>query len=182
MTFSNEKQSLKTIIPATTSYTGITSLYFYSILSTIIKIGGLKSTNKTILDFGCGYGTLKKLLPGSNVIGYDIVPEYSDVKDWRTVQIDIFVANQVFYALQSSEVENILLQLRQLNPSAKLIIGTSRKGLLNKIGMFLFNKRQAHDGYKLEPKDELLLLSKHCKLLSRRSIFFLTDVSIYSFK
>ena len=128
-----KEQLRKYSVPKTTSYKGLTSIYFYKILNTIINIGKLSTTKKLILDFGCGLGTLKQKLPGINVVGYDIVADYSEVSDWQTINFDIFVANQVFYVFEPEELEKLLEQIRILNPKALLIIGTSRKGRASSI-------------------------------------------------
>ena len=165
----------------TTEYKGITRIYFYRILSTLIKLGNLKNTNKTILDFGCGYGMLKKLLPNSNVLGYDIVEKWSDVKNWEEVPFDIFVSNQTFCHLNENEVEKILKKIISLNPEAKIIVSMSRKSFINKLGMQIFNYKNAYSAYKIDPSQELLILKKYCKIIKRKSVFFLSDVYLCEF-
>ena len=70
-------------------------IYFNRILKTIIRIGNLDRRDVTILDFGCGTGYLKRHLP-DKVIGYDVIPELTEVSDWRDVQFDVVVANELF--------------------------------------------------------------------------------------
>ena len=41
-------------------YSGFTRFYFNSTLESIINIGDLNNGSKKILDFGCGFGELKK--------------------------------------------------------------------------------------------------------------------------
>ena len=165
----------------TTEYEGITRIYFYKILETIIKLGNLKNTKKIILDFGCGYGMLKKLLPNSNVLGYDIVDKWSDVKTWEEVPFDFFVSNQTFCLLESYEVNKILNKIKDTNPKVKILVGMSKKSFFNKLGMQIFNYKNAHSGYKLDPSEELLILKKHCKIIKRKSVFFLADVYLCEF-
>ncbi|KKT57853.1 MAG: hypothetical protein UW81_C0004G0026 [Candidatus Giovannonibacteria bacterium GW2011_GWC2_44_9] len=103
-------------------YAGLKGIYFRRILKAIIKIGGLK--NKRVLDFGCGKGELKKLLP-NNVVGYDILPDLSDVADWRKVKFDAMVANEVFYLFSKKELENFLEELYKCNPKAELVVASA---------------------------------------------------------
>tara|TARA_B100001989_G_scaffold184565_1_gene134393 strand:- start:414 stop:923 length:510 start_codon:yes stop_codon:yes gene_type:complete len=166
----------------TTEYKGITRIYFYRILFTLIKLGNLSNTNKTILDFGCGYGMLKKLLPNSSVIGYDIVEKWSDVKSWEEVPFDIFVSNQTFCHLEENEVNKILKKIKNINPEAIILVGMSRKSFINKLGMQIFNYKNAHSAYRLDPSKELLILKKYCKITRRKSVLFLSDVYLCEFK
>tara|TARA_B100000212_G_C27350197_1_gene523262 strand:+ start:649 stop:1170 length:522 start_codon:yes stop_codon:yes gene_type:complete len=165
----------------TTEYRGITQIYFQKILSTIIKLGNLKNTQKTILDFGCGHGTLSKLLPNKNIIGYDIVPEWSDVSEWETVPFDIFISNQTFCLIENHKVEELLRKIRELNPRTQLIVGMSKRSILNNIGKYIFNYKEAHSGYKLEPNEEISVIKKYCKILKKKSVFYLADVYVCEF-
>ena len=165
----------------TTEYKGITRIYFYKILSTLINLGNLSNTNKTILDFGCGYGMLKKLIPHSNVLGYDIVQKWSDVKNWEEVPFDIFVSNQTFCLLEENEVNKILKKIKNINPDSIILVGMSRKSFLNKLGMKIFNYKNAHSAYRLDPSQELLILKKYCKIIKKKTVFFLSDVYLCEF-
>ena len=166
----------------TTEYKGITQIYFRKILSTIIELGNLKNTQKTILDFGCGHGTLSKLLLNKNIIGYDINPEWSDVSDWEAVPFDIFISGQTFCLIENYKVEEILRKIKELNPKTQLIVAMSKRSILNKIGKYIFNYIDAHAGYKLEPNEELFLIKKYCKILKKKSVFFLADVYVCEFE
>ena len=74
-----------------TNYSGFSRYYFRKLLNSIINVGCLTRRSIRVLDFGCGNGELKKLLPNANIIGYDIIPHLSDVDDWRKVNFDILV-------------------------------------------------------------------------------------------
>lgn len=166
----------------TTSYEGITKFYFYKILKVIIKIGNLRKSDGTILDFGCGKGKLKLLLKTSKVVGYDLIKKFSDIDNWEKVEFEYFIANQVFYSMTSNDLKKLLIKIRNINPNTKLIVGTSRVGILNKLGMILFNKRDAHKALKLSPKLEHNIIRKYCELQEKKNVFFLSDVYYYKFK
>lgn len=166
----------------TTTYKGISKYYFYKILKTIIDIGDLKNIDSTILDFGCGIGKLKSFLKDRDIIGFDIVKEYTDVDDWEKVNFEYFIANQVFYSLTEVELDNLIIKINKKNPNAKIIVGSSRVGLLNKIGMIFLNRRDAHRLLKIEPKIEHEIISKYCKLIKKMNVFYLSDVYLYIFK
>ncbi len=164
-------------ISGVTSYSGFTRFYFLRILSQIIEIGDLKRTNKKILDFGCGFGFLKERLGPQLVTNFDIVEELSDVSDWRAADFQILVANQVFSAFDKDSLAKLLIELRDYNPKLTLIIGTSKRGIFNKLGMFLTARRDAHDSTVLKLNEEMLIyFNSGLKVIEKRSVFFLCDI------
>ena len=114
MFFRNKKEKNKLEIQ-TTRYDDLTKFYFNYILDSIVKIGNLDNKNLRILDYGCGIGQLSKRIPNSNVTGYDIVKELTDIEDWKNGVFDYFVANQVFYSLTETEIRDVLTALRRIN-------------------------------------------------------------------
>lgn len=161
-----------------TPYRGISQLYFRHLLEQIARIGNLRRPGTTILDFGCGQGQLKRLLPGVKVIGYDVIPSLSDVPDWRAVDFDILVANEVFYAFKEADLEKLLLELKRKNPKMELVVGISRQGLLNNIGKHLLGRPGAHSATQMGPRKELEVLERHCQILKRKNV--LTLAGVYS--
>lgn len=164
-----------------TDYRGISRLYFFKLLDSIIDVGSLDRRNIRILDFGCGENRLKQRL-GNKVTGYDILENLSDIKNWRTESFDVFVANQVFYTFTPQELTSLLTELHQIRPDVELIVGISRQGLLNKIGKFLLNKRGAHDNTRLSPDEEKRVLTSFCTIEQEENIFFLSNVYKLRFK
>ena len=163
-----------------TPYSGWAQFYFRRLLGRIVNVGRLGRPGLTILDFGCGKGELKRLLKNSTVLGYDIIPSLSDVEDWRKVDFDVLVANEVFYAFNEGDLENLLLELRKKNKNLELVVGISRQGLLNKIGKHLFGGSDAHSLTKMMPQTEVKTLERHCVILRRSNVLFLANV--YSLK
>ena len=162
-----------------TSYKGLSKYYFIYLLKRIISIGNLDKKNKKILDFGCGNNELKKLLGNSNVTGYDIIPELSDVKNWEDAEFDIVVSNQVFYSFTAFELNLFLKALKSKNKKVHLIVGISKQGILNNVGKIIFGAADAHSATKIKPKEEEKILFKYCKLLKKESVMFLSDIYLF---
>jgi SAM-dependent methyltransferase len=156
-------------------YSGVKGVYFFAILKRIIAVADLGRRDVVVLDFGCGTGRLSQLLPGK-VIGYDAIPELSDVDDWRKTKFDVVVANEVFYLFTAAQLTEFLAELRALNPNAELVIGISRQGILNNILKHLAGRPGAHEGTQLRPNEELKILTQHLELLGHTSVFQLCDV------
>jgi len=159
-------------------------IYFNNILKNIICL--IKVRNKVkILDFGSGYGYLKKKLiknPKFKVINFDIIKELSDVSDWKRVKFDYLVSTHVFMYLKKKELEDLLLSLKKHNKKLKLIVTISKQGLLNNIGKFILNEKNAHKGTFLQPISEINLLKKKMKIIKKVDIFFLSDIYLLEFK
>lgn len=165
-----------------TLYSRLSKLYFRHLLRQIINVGKLRRPDITILDFGCGSGELKHLLAGVNVIGYDIIPSLSDVEDWRAVDFNVLVSNEVFYSFSENELEELLQELVKKCVNLELVIGTSRQGILNNIGKYLLGSPGAHSATKIGPKKELEILERHCKINRKKNVMNLANVYSLSFK
>lgn len=113
------------------------SFPFYQLVKIIPKQGKL-------LDVGCGFGYLIKLLAErnsqQNIFGYDISPEkirvagrllrkYKNVRlSWPKSKVDIITVIDVLYLLTDSQKLKLLRKLgRKLRRAGKLIIATVPK-------------------------------------------------------
>lgn len=165
-----------------TRYAGLSQYYFRHLLEQIAKVGNLDRSGITVLDFGCGQGQLKCLLGSDKVIGYDIVPELTDVKDWRDVKFDVLVANEVFYSFSENALEHLLRELKKKNPTLELVIGISKQSVLNNIGKYLLGRPDAHSATKIGPKKERDILERHCRVVRRKNVMNLADVYALVFR
>jgi hypothetical protein len=165
-----------------TDYLGFSKYYFRHLISTIIKIGKLDHSQDIILDYGAGLGILKKLLGSDRVVNFDVIKDFSDIEDWKSVHFDVLVANQVFYLFDEKMLMRFLSDLKGLNSQVKLIVGISKQGLLNKAGMHFFGKKNAHKGSKLLPRDELNILNKYCTIINKKNVLWLADVYLMVFR
>lgn len=161
-------------------YSGLKGLYFNSILRSIIRLGNLDKRDVKILDFGCGHSKLKKIL-GNKVIGYDIIPDLSDVPDWRKIKFDVVVANEVFYIMTEEEINKFIDTVYKINNKCQIITGTSRQGFINKIAMLSSGERNAYADTKTSSKDEFRILIKNLKLIKSTSVWGMCDIRLFEF-
>ena len=166
----------------TTEYGGISGFYFNRLLQSLIKVGGLENDKKGVLDFGAGLGVLKRMLPGSKIINYDVVRELSDVDDWKEVAFDVMVINEVLYLFEEKEILQLLVDVKRINPKAELVVGISRQSWLNNLGKIILGQADAHSGTKTGPKEELKILRSQMDVVQHKSVLMLADVYRLKFK
>ena len=167
-----------------TKHGKISGIYFNNILKNIISLINTKKKVR-ILDFGSGYGYLKKKLIKNSkirIINYDIIKELSDINDWRKVKFDYLVSTHVFMYFKKSELEYLLFSLKKHNKKLKMRVTISRQNLLNNIGKFILNEKDAHKGTFLQPDKELKVLKTKMKIIKKINIFFLSDIYLLEFK
>ena len=162
-------------------YSGITKFYFDVTLKSIIKIGDLNNGKKNILDFGCGFGELKKKVI-ITVYNYDKVMYYSDYKNWKTLDFNYFVANQVIYLFSEEELINLLDSIKKINSETILIIGISKQNLFSKILKNVLNFKNAHLFTKLNYKEQIDILNYKCVMIKKIDNFFLITIFLYKLK
>ena len=162
-------------------YKGGAGFYFSRIINTIIDFGDLKNERGVILDFGCGVGHLKKAV-GSSVVGYDIIPELSDVTDYRTLKPAVIVCNNILEHFDLGGVKKLMADFKKMNPKAKLVTAIPTENWLSRIGMFASRQREAHADHKSKLKDINTILHSYCTLHKRKRLFTLSEICLWIFK
>ena len=92
----------------TTSYSGVSGIYFDKIIREIISLGELNLTNKKILDFGCGVKRLENKLK-KKIYNYDINPIFNEFNNLNSINFDIVVMNHVLMYLSKHDIEVYLI-------------------------------------------------------------------------
>jgi hypothetical protein len=165
-----------------TTHKLLTKFYFNSILNKTITF--LEKKNLTVLDFGCGNSYLKKKLKNNNqikVVGYDIIENLSEVKNWKTLKFDYFIAIHVFMYLSYEELIELIDYLKRNKPKIKLIAVISKENFINRIGAFLLNEKEAHTNTRISPKYQIQILKEKMRIIKKDNIFFLSDIYLLSF-
>lgn len=161
-------------------YKGMSGFYFRRILRTIIRFGKLDHEEGLILDFGSGVGHLKKLLNIKNVINYDIIPELSDIADYKELKPKLIVLSGVLEHIYLDETDKLMNDFLQMNPCAELIVYLPTENFVSKIAMRLAGQANAHDDHVAKYRDINRLIEKYYALKRRKYVFFrMAQISHY---
>lgn len=152
-------------------YKGFAGIYFNKILETIIKFGDLRNEQGLILDFGCGLGHLKKRLPGKNVVGYDIIPELSEVSDYRRLRPRQIVLSGVLEHLYGREIDALIKEFQSLAPEAVLLVYLPTENWVSKIAMRLAGEKSAHDDHVSKYREIEKIIEQSYRPVRRASLF-----------
>ena len=139
-----------------TTYSGFAGLYFLVQIYLILYRGRFDQKGMKVLDYGSGFGILKKIVKECEVTNFDIIEEFSEVNDWRDLDFNITVANHVLYNHSLEELESFCEDLSKMasrSPNGiRLISGHSTQNLITKFGMRLLGRNDAHNATKLDLK------------------------------
>lgn len=162
-------------------YKGFAKVYFEKIINRIIEIGNLRDHDKEILDFGCGIKFLEKKLK-KKILNYDLNKKYTEIVNIFDYDFNVIVINHVLMYMSDSQIHNLFKKLKIKNQNCKIIIGIGRMSFLNKLAAFLSLNFKAHDGTKTSNLKQLEIISEYFEIISRQSVFFMTDIYLLKFK
>ena len=111
-----------------------------------------------------------------NVINYDIEPDLTEIEDWRDVDFNIVVANEVFYTFDQIALESLMAELKKKNKNLEIIVGISKQSIINNIGKIILGEGGAHNSTVLNPKEEIAILLQHMEIIDHKSVWYLADI------
>lgn len=134
--------------------------HYRKVLREAVKLAELNG-NETILDFGCQTQQLKEFLPKeTKYIGYDVVPEWSNVKKYWKHKTDIVFCLNVLEHLTEKELRTALRHFREMN-AYRIVIALPNDNFFQRFFEFVF-------GYDAENAFEHLLSVKEIALFLSR--------------
>ena len=157
----------------------ITRIYFRKKIDASIRIANLKKED-IILDFGCGAGWLEKKLKNFNIIGYDINPEKTFIKDYRKIKPTKIFCLDVFEHIPPSEIIKIIENFKKMNDRFQIIVSIPT-------GNFLSRKIRKFVGKTEVPKEHITSYNQILDILKnnlelKKKINFFTVTKIFLFE
>ena len=162
-------------------YKGLGKIYFKKIIKEIIKIGELKTSEKKILDYGCGFKYLEKTLK-RKILNYDIEQDHTEIKKIDNYQFDIIVLNHVLMYMSEEQIRELFIKIKSLQNNCEFIIGIGRMSLINKLASIISFNLNAHVGTKTSPDIQIKIMLEYLEIIRKKSIFFMTDEYYLNFK
>tara|TARA_Y100000389_G_C17415066_1_gene493199 strand:- start:523 stop:1047 length:525 start_codon:yes stop_codon:yes gene_type:complete len=157
------------------------NFYFHKIVNEIIKIGNLKKTKKTILDFGCGNKIFSQKLPNNKILNYDINPNITEIQDYKNYNFDIIILNHVLMHMNEKQISNLFYDLKNINSKILFLIGVGRQNFISKVGKFILRQHKAHDKTFISYNEQLNLIKNNLNVINKKNVFYLTDIFYCSF-
>ena len=165
----------------TTNYSGISKFYFDKIISEIIFLGEINSSNKKILDFGCGEKRLETML-NKKIYNYDINPSYNEVDNLTSINFDIVVMNHVLMYLSRNQIEILFTKFISKNPNCEFLIGIGKQNYVSLIAKSITLNFKAHQGTISSYNEQLDAINNSMNIIkSKKNIFFMTDLFLCKF-
>lgn len=168
------------LLPFYDHWCPLVRFYWHQVLKGIVRQIEANS-QELILDFGCGKQRLKSLLQNHNIIGYDIIREFSDVSDYTVLRPHTIICSHVLEHMEMSQLLNTLDNFIRMKPKL-LITAQPTDNWLARISNLI--GRPGYLSRDLRPIDHKLrineihkLLTQYFCLISQENIFTLTIMS-----
>ena len=164
---------LKKIPYSITNSKFLTKIYFDWIYKNIIKVGNL-DRDIIAIDYGCGFGHLKKLNMKlnnkSNIINFDIVKELSEISNIFEVNFDLIIFCQSCYLMEEEEINSLLNKIKKFNNATELIFVISKQNIFNKILSIMTFNFKFYKNVKTQPKTEINIINSHCNIIQQKNL------------
>ena len=132
----------------------------------------------SVLDYGCGRQMLHHALPsGIEYIGYDIVPEFTDVDDIAKRSYDVIFAIQVLHNLKKTGINQLADLFAQL--SKTLIVMVPTKNLFKRFLDSIMGLQKDNEAFIHEAKEIYKFLDHYFLCEKVKSVFGVSEISLW---
>ncbi len=156
-------------------------VFFKAKTNLAIRMLNLKKKD-SILDFGCGAGWLKNKLKkqGYNVVGFDVTPEHTDIKDYKKVKANKIFALDVFEHISKDKIKEIIKNFKK-NPVFDLVVAIPTENLISRKIRRLCGKKEKVPDHITSLKEIKEILKKE-KLCLVKKINYFTISHLFLFR
>ncbi|MEK6913529.1 MAG: methyltransferase domain-containing protein [Nanoarchaeota archaeon] len=158
----------------------LTRTYFKQKVEAAIRLAKLKKDD-IILDFGCGAGWLEERLRKFYIVGYDINPEKTFIKDYRTMKPTKIFCLDVFEHISPEEIEEIIQNFKKVNSQFELIVSIPTGNFISRKVRKLVGKTEVPKEHITSYADILCLLKKNFKLKKQANFLTVTKIFVFEY-
>jgi SAM-dependent methyltransferase len=159
----------------------ITRTYFRRKMNAVIRIADLKKED-IILDFGCGAGWLEKRLKDFKIIGYDINPEKTFIKDYKSIKPTKIFCLDVFEHIPASEIKEIIDNFKKMDSEFQLIVSIPTGNFASRKVRRLVGKPEVPKEHITSYDEILKILKENFKLKKKLNFFSVTKIFVFEKK
>jgi len=154
--------------------------YFEKKINIAIGLANLNKEDK-ILDFGCGAGALKHKLrsEGYTVTGYDITPDYSDIKDYTAYKPTKIFAMDVFEHMFIEDINLVIKNYKKMSPKFDIVVSIPIEGKIYKTIRKLAGKLSLDPGHITSFKEIKSLLDREFKYIKSKNLINLSYIGVW---
>ena len=130
-----------------------------------------------ILDFGCGRGWLKRLLPNYNLVGYDINPKETEIEDYTKLAPTKIFAIDVFEHIPKNRIREIIKNFKKMNHEFELITAIPTETWFWRKSRKLFGLSERVADHITPLKDILEILQEELTLVKKINFLWVTHTT-----
>lgn len=93
-----------------------------------------------ILDFGCGGGYLERVLNGYDIVGYDVTPHHTQIKDYTTISPTKIFVLDVFEHIPKKEIIRVVKNFKKMSKSFHVITAIPTENWFSRKSRLLMGK------------------------------------------
>jgi SAM-dependent methyltransferase len=153
----------------------LTRVYFKQKVEAAIRVAKLKKED-IILDFGCGAGWLEERLRKYYIVGYDINPEKTFIKDYTTMKPSKIFCLDVFEHIPPEEIIKIIENFKRMNNNFEIIVSIPTGNFISRKVRKLVGKSEVPREHITSYREILNILNKNFQLVEKVNFFTVTKI------
>ena len=91
------------------------------------------------------------------------------------------ILNHVLNYFEIIQIIELLNNLKNINPKCEIIVGIPKVNWLSKLAKYILFETNAHDNFISSYATQLKIIKEHNYLISKKNIFFSTDIFYLKF-
>jgi hypothetical protein len=140
------------------------------------------NNNDFVLDFGCGGGYIKRTNPSFNIIGYDLNPKHTEIKDYTKIAPTKIFVMDVLEHIPLEEIKKIIKNFKKMSPEFDLIVAIPTENWVSRKARRLLGKPERVRDHITSLKEILQILNKEFEIKEKKSFLTVTYIARYNYR